>query len=288
MGKRWTVSRNFHFIVGVAIAAMVGQLPYPPTLAMTIQVAQTESGAPQTEIDVEGPGSSTLPDAVKMAVLQAASAQVGLPTQQFTLVRAVPKIWSDGCLGLAEPGQLCTAVLVKGWQVTLSANRQEWVYRTNTSGSAVKYDRATGRLSQLVRPPAETIPADQLPPKLERSAVFRQLKSGGIAGINQEIRLYKDGRLVQVQSGGQPKSAENLMRRLPKGEVKGFRKLLETIAFGQFDKLRYPAPGGTADYFTVTLSTRRITTQYVDIAQENLPRDLQIVIAAWQKILNGR
>jgi hypothetical protein len=282
--KSW----RFHFILGLSIAAILGQLHFLPGAAVALEMAQSDSGASTTEIEVVAPESDVLPEAVRSAVLQTASAQVGLPAQQFTLVKAVPKIWSDGCLGLAEPGQMCTAVLVKGWQVTLSANRQEWVYRTNISGSAIRYDQAAGRLSQQVKPAAEPLPADQLPPKLERSLVFRQLKSGGIAGINQEIRLYKDGRLVQVQQGGQPKSSENLMRRLPKGEVKGFRKLLEQSAFGQFDKLRYPAPSGAADYFTVTLGTRRITTQYADLAQENLPRDLKVVITAWQKILNGR
>jgi hypothetical protein len=281
-------SWRFHFILGLTIAAILGQLHSLPRAAVALEMAQAQSGVSTPEIDVEDPGPAILPDAVKTAVLQTASAQVGLPAQRFTLVKAVPKIWSDGCLGLAEPGQMCTAVLVKGWQVTLAANRQEWVYRTNTSGSAIKYDQAAGRLSQQVKPAAETMSADQLPPKLERSVLFRQLKSGGIAGINQEIRLYKDGRLVQVQPGGQPKSSENVLRRLPKGEVKGFRKVLEQSAFGQFDKLRYPAPSGSADYFTVTLSTRRITTQYADLAQENLPRDLKVVMAAWQKILNGR
>lgn len=285
---RWMVRWGGNFVVGVVIASTVGNLHCAPSVALPFKVAQTEAGTTQTEIDVAEPAPSSLPDAVRMAVLEMAAVQVGLPSQQFTVVKAVPKIWSDGCLGLAEPGQMCTAVLVKGWQVTLTANRQQWVYRTNTSGSAIKYDRAAGRLSQLVNPAAETLPAEQSPTKLERSVVFRQQKSGGIAGVSEEIRLYKDGRLVRVPSGGEAKAAENLIRRLPKGEVKGFKKLLEQSAFGQFDKLRYPAPGGSADYFTVTLSTRRITTQYADIAQENLPRDLKVVIAAWQKILNGR
>jgi hypothetical protein len=162
------------------------------------------------------------------------------------------------------------------------------VYRTNTSGSAIRYDLAGGRLAQLVRPVAESIPEDQLPPQLKRSVLFRQIQSGGFAGTPQEIKLYRDGRLVQVQDNRQAKSPEKPMRRLPKGEVKGFKKLLEQRAFGQFDRLRYPAPRGAADYFTLTLSTRQSTTQVADINREELPQDLQVVIAAWQKILNGR
>lgn len=261
-----------------------------PTMAIaTSELYLAQSGAEIPIQDGRTPETTpSLPESVKMAVLQAAATQTGIPFDQLAVTKALPKIWSDGCLGLADPGQLCTAVLVKGWQVTVSQNRREWVYRTNTSGNAIRYDPAGGRLAQLVKPVAETIPEDQLPPPLKRAVLFRQIRGGGIAGTTQAIKLYRDGRLVQVQDNRQEKSSEKLIRRLPKGEVKAFKKLLEQRAFGQFDRLRYPAVPGMTDYFTVTLSTPQSTTQYVEDNRTELPQDLQVVIVGWQTILSGR
>ncbi len=220
------------------------------------------------------------PDPVKAAVLQAVSATTRIRPDQFALTQATPKIWSDGCLGLGPPTQMCTAVLVRGWEVRVMHRHQEWVYRTNSSGQAVQLDPAGSRLGQVIAPPADPIPSNQRPSTLEKKAIFREIKSGGFAGITQETTLYKDGRLVQKSSS----AAEKILRTLSKKEVKAFKKQIEKLHFGQFDGLRYPAPKGAADYFTETLTNGQTTVQYADLNLEELPQDLQSAIQAWRAL----
>lgn len=182
----------------------------------------------------------SFPNPVKEAVLQAASVQTGLRPDQLALTQAKSKVWSDGCLGLAPPEQMCAAVLVRGWEVTVTHQRQEWVYRTSATGEKIVLDPAGSHLSRLIVPPAEQILPNQLPPKVDRSVVFREIKSGGIAGTTEEVRLYKDGRLMkQPYSKALKPNQGQVIRTIPKAEVKAFRKFLESHHFGQFDGLRY-------------------------------------------------
>jgi hypothetical protein len=226
----------------------------------------------------------SFPEPIGTAVLQTASVQSGLPPDQLTLTQAKAKTWSDGCLGLAPPEQMCAAVLVRGWEVTVSHQRQEWVYRTSATGEKIALDPAGSHLSRLIVPPAEKIPPNELPPKVERSVVFREIKSGGIAGITEEIRLYKDGRLVKQPPSKAPKPPQGeVIRTFTKAEVRAFQKLLESRHFGQFGGLLYPASGGAADYFTITLGNWQTTVQFTDISKE-LPPDLVQIQQAWRSL----
>jgi hypothetical protein len=263
---------------GVVIASSQSLARSWPVIA---QVPTLETSAPNG-VDL------SFPESIGSAVLQAVSAESGLPLGQLTLSQAKPKTWSDGCLGLAPPDQLCTAVLVRGWEVMVTHQRQEWVYRTSATGEKIILDPAGGRLSRLIVPPAEKIPVNQMPSKVDRSVVFREIKTGGFAGTTQEIRLYKDGRLVKQPRSTISKPSEGeLIRTLPKVEVKAFQTWLEIHRFGQFGGLRYPVPSsGAADYFTVTLGNWQTTVQYTDIGRKQLPFDLERVHMMWQELVS--
>lgn len=84
-----------------------------------------------------------LPEAVASAVLKDASKRTGQPTSKLKITTSEARTWNDGCLGLAEPGVLCTQALVPGWQVQVSGNSKELVYRTNKSGSLVRLNTGT-------------------------------------------------------------------------------------------------------------------------------------------------
>jgi hypothetical protein len=81
-----------------------------------------------------------LPDSVVQAVLQDASRRSNLPSQELNIVRAQQRDWPDGCLGLALSGTFCSQAVVSGWQVTVNAEQQSFVYRTDNSGSLVKLE----------------------------------------------------------------------------------------------------------------------------------------------------
>ncbi|MGF1491929.1 MAG: hypothetical protein ACFBSC_05620 [Microcoleaceae cyanobacterium] len=85
--------------------------------------------------------SSELPDQVMQAVLKDATERSGLEASELTVASANPKNWPNGCLGLAEPDVFCTMAIVPGWEVTVASDSQQWVYRTNQTGSLVKFDQ---------------------------------------------------------------------------------------------------------------------------------------------------
>jgi hypothetical protein len=262
-----------------AIAAHQESAPSFPAIAQFPTVETSGS----TQVD------STFPEPIGAAVLQAATVQSGLPIEQLTLAKAKAKTWSDGCLGLAPPDRMCTAVLVRGWEVTVTHQRQEWVYRTSGTGEKIVWDPAGTHLSKLMVPAAEQIPLNHRPPKMERSVVFREIKSGGFAGITEEVRLYKDGRLVKHSPLKMPKPADGtLIRTIPKQQIRAFQQLLISRHFGQFDGLRYPPSRGAADYFSYTLGNWQTTVEYADIGPKELPTDLEQVIRAWRLLVSPK
>jgi hypothetical protein len=261
------------FGVGMVIAPNWPAIAQFPTL-------ETPS---QNQID------PAFPESIGAAVLQAATVPSGLPVAQLTLAKAQAKTWSDGCLGLAPPSQLCTSVLVRGWEVTVTHQRQEWVYRTSATGEKIVWDPAGTHLSQLIVPPVEQIPPNERPPKMERSVIFREIKSGGFAGITEEIRLYKDGRLIKHSPLKTPKPTDGtLIRTIAKKKVKAFETLLMSRHFGQFDGLRYPPSKGAADYFTYTLGNWQTTVQYADLSPKELPSDLAQVTRVWRSLVSPK
>ncbi len=88
----------------------------------------------------ETPDSNILPESVKSAVLKAASGQTSRTVAYLKILDSQPKEWSNGCLGLTEPGKVCIQNIVSGWQVEVTDGLRNWTYRTNNSGDLVKLE----------------------------------------------------------------------------------------------------------------------------------------------------
>jgi hypothetical protein len=95
----------------------------------------------------EASSQVTLPDEVANSVLAFHQETVG--ASDLTIVGDRPETWPDACLGLAKPDELCAAMLVDGWMVTLSDGQQEWHYRTDATGDRIRLERDPTRSSQL-------------------------------------------------------------------------------------------------------------------------------------------
>jgi hypothetical protein len=89
-----------------------------------------------TPIIKTSPVSSSKPPATMVSSLQQTlSQETGIPVNQLKMVESNQKTWSDGCLGLGKPEEICSQALVQGWQITFSNGTQRWVYRTNGTGN---------------------------------------------------------------------------------------------------------------------------------------------------------
>ncbi|MEH2178973.1 hypothetical protein [Nostoc sp.] len=221
-----------------------------------------------------------LPTSVKNAVLQTASRRLQQPISQLTIIEAQQQTWRDSCLELANADEFCTQALVSGWRVVVGAVEQTLVYHTNQTGSALRLNQ---KANETTLGPVQ-IPASELPPPLDRDIVFRQISSGGFAGRTYETVLLKDGRLIRVRIGD-ANDSERSVRRVSVQQVQQFVRSLKRSQFSKFRNLSYPAPSGAADYITHTLTSQEGTVQYNDISQNNLPKNLQTAVKAWNQIV---
>ncbi|MEH2413739.1 hypothetical protein [Nostoc sp.] len=221
-----------------------------------------------------------LPRPVANAVLRDLARRQGILTRELQIIDYNQQTWRNGCLELAQPDQVCTQALVPGWLVVVSNGKEKWIYHTNQTGSAVRLNE---KASNNTLSPVQ-IPVGELPPSLDRDVVFRQISSGGFAGRTYQTILLKDGGLTRVRIGD-ANDSERSVRRVSVQQVQQFQRFLERSKFSKFQNLSYPAPNGSADYITYTLTSQGGTVQYNDISQNNLPKDLQAAVKAWNDLI---
>ena len=225
---------------------------------------------------------NNLPTNVANAVLRDAAQRSNLSSSQLKIVKAERRNWSDGCLGLGRPQDQCAAVVTPGWLVIVEGRQQRLVYRTSDRGEAIALDTtASSAIDGSIKP--IRIPRSQLPPALERGAVFRAISSGGFAGRTYETTLFNNGRVVSVLIASNGNKLQPQTYQISRQQVREFQQLLQQ-QFNQFNGLSYPVNQGAADFINITLSSRTATTIYTDVNQNLLPSPLKTVIKAWNQI----
>jgi len=65
---------------------------------------------------------------------------LGLPIDEIEAVSYEQVEWPDSCLGLAKPDEQCLQVITPGWRVVLRAEGQQYVFRTDQNGDAVRQE----------------------------------------------------------------------------------------------------------------------------------------------------
>ncbi|MBE9007753.1 hypothetical protein IQ259_22485 [Fortiea sp. LEGE XX443] len=226
------------------------------------------------------PSQKQLPQKVRNAVLQQAQEISGLSARSLSIIDFKATNWSDGC-DRSTPPYPCDPIVVSGWQVTVGAANQRWVFLSDNDGSRIKLAK-NENLANTAK--AVPIPTRELPPPLDQGVIFRQISSGGFAGRTYETVLLNDGSLIRVRIGD-ANDSERSVRRVSLWRLRQFQQSLNRTR-GEFKNLSYPAPNGAADYITYTLTSRNGTVRYNDISQNNLPQNLQVVVQAWSKINN--
>ena len=130
--QRWSTTTDYPVITQGAAS----------TVALVVEL-MGDAASEATEIDrPTEPVSAeeTLPAAVSNAVKTSLSQELG--DASLTVESYSRETWSDGCLGLGGPAELCLAALTEGWRVELldTATGQRYVYRTNNDGTQVRQE----------------------------------------------------------------------------------------------------------------------------------------------------
>jgi len=81
------------------------------------------------------------PNSLIDAARQDLSQKTDISVNRLQIQAAQRQTWTDGCLGLATPGELCTQALVEGWRIILTDKQKTWVYRTDSSGTNLRLEK---------------------------------------------------------------------------------------------------------------------------------------------------
>ena len=87
---------------------------------------------------LDGSSGTGAVDAITASAAAVLADELGVAPDAITVVSAVETEFSDGCLGLGGPEEMCLQAITPGWVVTLSANGQEYVAHTNANGTQVR------------------------------------------------------------------------------------------------------------------------------------------------------
>ncbi|HSV86968.1 MAG TPA: hypothetical protein VLH85_10360 [Levilinea sp.] len=100
------------------------------------------SETPGAETPVAGEPVLPLDDfpAAVNAARQALAGRMGVSVDQINVASYSQADWPDGCLGLGGPAESCLAVITPGFEVRLELDGEQYFYRTDLEGAAVRPD----------------------------------------------------------------------------------------------------------------------------------------------------
>ena len=79
----------------------------------------------------------TLPAVV--AARQDLAARLEQAPEDVQVVSVTPTEWPDACLGAGEEDEVCAEVITPGYEVVLRLNQTQYTYRTDQTGTNVRF-----------------------------------------------------------------------------------------------------------------------------------------------------
>ncbi len=80
------------------------------------------------------------PPEVEDAAMSVLSDETGIAMEDMEVVDAQWTEWPDACLGLGEPDEVCAEVMTPGWELTIEAEGENYVVRTDDLGAEVRVE----------------------------------------------------------------------------------------------------------------------------------------------------
>ena len=103
-----------------------------PTIAGEQQTGGGSTGLSSPEAVTD------LPPKAVLDAQQWLGEQHGVFVEQVAIIDIEQVRWSDTCLGLGQPDEICAQVTTPGWRVIFEINSQEYEVRTDETGSNVR------------------------------------------------------------------------------------------------------------------------------------------------------
>lgn len=110
----------------------IGKMMILGAIGLALVISACEPQVPDPPVDV--------PEEVEVAAKEALNRQASIPVEAMEIVDAERRDWPDSCLGLGEPDEACLTVITPGWRITIRADRELYVLRTDEDGSEVRME----------------------------------------------------------------------------------------------------------------------------------------------------
>ncbi|MBN1122301.1 MAG: hypothetical protein JXJ17_14585 [Anaerolineae bacterium] len=108
-------------------------------LVLIVMIAGcTQTSPDETREPTDPPVAIPDPPYAAISARQMLSDEEGLPLEQITIVSHERHEWSDSCLGLGGPAEICAQVTTPGWQIELKAEGQTYRYRADQNGDVIR------------------------------------------------------------------------------------------------------------------------------------------------------
>ncbi len=172
----------------VAVFSPVVSAYAAPGLSITnTQILSNSQNQQLLANELDSNEAESLPESIKVAVLQDISQRTGAEISALRVVKAKQQTWSDGCLGL-KVTENCSQVMMPGWQVFVAKDKQIWVYRTDESGMVAKVDERSTQAITATMMRRETTTTRTM----QQQAVIAQ-SSTQVSAARTSVKMKKTG-----------------------------------------------------------------------------------------------
>jgi len=138
-----------------------------------------------------------------------------------------PSEFSNGCLDLDNPDRLCAQVITPGFKVTFETPNGTYLYHVNEEGSQFGLAQA----------------GDSVEPAHVENPVVVWERSGGFAGICQQLMVYSDAAYVLIDCVSQDTISQGILAEEEMGFIRGLQTKYGTVEW------KFNPPAGSADMF---------------------------------------
>lgn len=80
-------------------------------------------------------------NAGSLAARKDLAGRLGILEDMIIIMESRHVAWPNGCLGLAEPDEMCTEAIISGYAITLRTDGRDYHYRTSKDGLTVRMER---------------------------------------------------------------------------------------------------------------------------------------------------
>jgi hypothetical protein len=107
--------------------------------SMLLSACSLSFGIPATQT-VPTVVAETLPPEVAVEIQNRLSETLGVAMDHIEIETVEKRDWPNGCLGLAEPDEVCTEAITPGWLVVFSIDGTQYRYRVDETGTNIRQE----------------------------------------------------------------------------------------------------------------------------------------------------